>query len=61
MLILGIEGFFELLFSSYLSISSGIISSDGEILGAILGYLSISITLVFLPGVIFLISRKTKK
>ena len=58
---LGIEGFFELLFSSYLSISSGIISSDGEILGAILGYLCISITLVFLPGVIFLISRKTKK
>ena len=58
---LGIEGLFEFLFSSYLSISAGIISTDGEILGAILGYLCISIALVFLPGAIFFIALKSKK
>ena len=36
-------------------------STDGEIIGAILSYLCISIALVFLPSVLFTISRKTKE
>jgi hypothetical protein len=58
---LGIEGFFELVFSSYLSVSGGIISTDGEILGIILSYLCISIALVFLPGAIVMVARMSKE
>lgn len=55
---LGIEGFFELVFSAYLNISGAIMSTDGEILGLILSFLCVSIALIFLPISIFVIARK---
>ena len=57
---LGIEGFFELIFSSYLSISGGIFSTDGEIIGIILSYLCVLIALIFLPIALLITAKRTK-
>ena len=51
-LLICIEGYFELLLAGFLNIKGNLVTTDGEILGVIIGYLSLCLVLVFLPGVI---------
>ncbi len=52
-LLICIEGYLELLLAGFLNIRGNLVTTDGEIMGVVIGYLSLFLVLVFLPSVIF--------